>query len=83
MERWRAVLIALDQLVNALVGGMPDETISARAWRKQDTRRWRIAARVINAAFFDADHCRVAYELEMRRAQLPAEYRTTMLCRSS
>ena len=26
------VLIAIDQLVNALIGGYPDETLSASAW---------------------------------------------------
>ena len=29
------LLIALDQLANALIGGHPDETLSARAYRWQ------------------------------------------------
>lgn len=28
------VLIALDQLANALIGGWPDESLSSRAWRE-------------------------------------------------
>lgn len=29
-------LIALDQLVNVMLGGQADETLSARAWRNRD-----------------------------------------------
>jgi predicted alpha-1,6-mannanase (GH76 family) len=67
----RHVLIALDQLFNALVGGWPDETLSAYAWRKQD---WRYKA--INALFFwQMNHCRAAYEAERLRHHLPPEER--------
>lgn len=33
MTYGKKVLIAFDQLVNALAGGWPDETLSSRAWR--------------------------------------------------
>ena len=33
MTYMEGVLIALDQLFNALVGGWPDETLSSRCWR--------------------------------------------------
>jgi hypothetical protein len=65
------VLIALDQLLNALFGGWADETLSAYAHRKSDWRReW------INALFFwQPDHCALSYWAERNRKQLPPEYR--------
>ena len=33
MNRGKAILIALDQLLNTLTGGWPDETMSSRAYR--------------------------------------------------
>ena len=64
-------LIWLDQGANTILGGWPDETLSAYAWRQQD---WRYKA--INTLFFWQDnHCRAAYESEKRRHQLPPEYR--------
>lgn len=68
----RQVLIALDQLANALTGGMADETVSAHAYRRNWT--WRIA--FFNWVFNDPDHCKDSYESERLRAQLPSEYRT-------
>ena len=74
----KAVLIALDQLVNALAGGWPDETISSRAWRwhLSGARSWPCglldaAARLVG----DRDHCRESYESERRGRQLPPELR--------
>ncbi len=51
------VLIAIDQLFNALIGGAADETLSSRTYRgavlaKYPRKRWRIWYRVINAVFF-------------------------------
>ena len=73
---WQKVLVALDQLANALAGGWPDETISSRAWRweKNGTRAW--TRKVIDALFFwDAEHCRESYESEKLGRQLPPELR--------
>lgn len=36
------LLVALDQLVNALCNGAPDETISARCWRLLSINLWGI-----------------------------------------
>ena len=36
MSRAKNILIALDQLINAVCGGWPDETISSRAWRWEE-----------------------------------------------
>jgi hypothetical protein len=65
------VLIAADQLANAVLGGWPDETISARAYR----RGWRIRMALINALFRDPDHCRNSFFAERDRAQSAKEYR--------
>jgi hypothetical protein len=65
------VLIALDQLVNALLGGWADETLSSRAWRTSKT-----LARVIDTIlWFDKDHCFESYVSEQLRTQLPPELR--------
>lgn len=69
------VLIALDQLVNTLLGGMADETLSARAWRHKldGSRSW--PCWLIDKLFFWQDgHCRQAYESEVQRRQLPDAY---------
>lgn len=69
-------LIALDQLFNTLLGGMADETLSARAYRqKLKGNPW--PSRVIDALlFWDANHCFNSYLSEKSRVQLPKEYRT-------
>ncbi|WP_314282987.1 DNA helicase UvrD [Haemophilus sputorum] len=72
------VLIALDQLVNALCFGAADETISSRCYRgavlsDNPKLKWRIAHRVVNALFFDAKHCYKAYKSEINRRQYPPE----------
>jgi hypothetical protein len=71
------ILIAIDQLLNAIFGGYADETISARAWRcRNKKRRWKIARAVIDGLFyFDKDHCYLSYVSERDRAQMPPEYR--------
>jgi hypothetical protein len=64
------ILVAVDQLANTLLGGKPDETLSAYAHRKQDWRR-----KAINALFFwQDDHCKLAYESERLRRHLPKDY---------
>ena len=71
----KAVLIALDQLVNALAGGWPDETLSSRCWR------WHLAgktwpARLVDWLFWwDKDHCRESFLSERQGRQLPPEMR--------
>lgn len=68
------VLIAIDQLANALLAGAPDETLSSRAHRMRvkGHRYWGWTARAINLLFFlQQDHCRQAYESELARRHLP------------
>lgn len=69
------VLIAFDQLANAVRGGHPDETLSAAAHRRHVAGKsgWR---NLINALFWwQEDHCRDAHTSELQRKQLPKEYR--------
>ena len=67
----RQFLIALDQLFNTLIGGMADETISARAHRRQ----WKKTEAFINWLFHDDLHCARAYISEMAGSQNSREYR--------
>lgn len=69
-------LIAIDQLVNALLGGWADETLSARCYRKRHKRIFRIAEAVIDSLFFfQLEHCKEAYRSERLRLQSPPEER--------
>lgn len=72
------LLIALDQLLNVLLAGWPDETLSSRAHRMDGSkRRWTLARRLIDGLFFwQPDHCRQAFESERLRRHLPPEART-------
>ena len=76
MTRTKRILIALDQLVNAVFNGWPDETLSSRAWRWElkGKRNWprRLIDRVF---FFDPDHCRESFQSEREGRQLPPEAR--------
>jgi hypothetical protein len=59
------VAIAFDQLVNTVLGGYPNETISVRAWRLGDLggdRRWALLRKTIDTIMaFDPDHCEETY----------------------
>ena len=75
------VLIALDQLVNALLGGWADETLSSRAWRTEAKGRLcgRMLRPVIDALAwpFEREHCRASFESERAQRQQPPEMRNT------
>lgn len=65
MRSWIwGVLIALDQLGNALLAGHPDETISSRVGKRvvSGTARWheKLLARVLN--WIDPNHVQDAIE---------------------
>ena len=78
----KQVLIALDQLINALLGGMADETLSARAWRtEQDGKMFgRLFRPVIDFIFIvitfgrDHIHCFRSYTSEVERKQNHPHY---------
>ena len=77
MRRYlKQVLIAFDHLINALLGGWADESLSAHAWRQhlEGKRNWPYL--LIDAIlFFDGNHCRTSYESELERTQLPPSMR--------
>ena len=71
--------IAFDQLINTITWikgdgfGWADETLSARAWRlRSQSNAWK---RINRLFFWDKNHCEQAYQSELNRKQLPAEYR--------
>lgn len=69
------ILLAIDQLANTLIGGHADETISARAWRMQHKRGWRLTRKVIDKLFWwEPNHCYQSYVSERGRLHLPKEY---------
>lgn len=45
------VLVGIDQLCNAIIGGDPDETISARCWRHRDNKAGYLAYKFIDSIF--------------------------------
>ena len=59
------VFTALDQLVNAVFCGYPDETLSARSWRCRDKKRWAIMVKVINFLAHNQHHCELAFAKEI------------------
>lgn len=70
------ILIALDQLVNTILGGMADETLSSRAYRhwSDGSRKW--PKWLIDHLFFwQTEHCRQAFESEINRSHLPEKMR--------
>lgn len=72
------LLIAIDQLFNALCGGSPDETLSARCWRKREREPWKAFRVCIDYIFFwQKEHCKFAWQSEMKRLQLPSIYQNT------
>lgn len=81
-KKWALnVLIAVDQLVNAIFSGSPDETISSRCYRgavlaENPKLKWRVMHKVINGLFFDNNHCETSYQSEVHRRQYPPEFQS-------
>lgn len=72
----KKVLIAIDQLINTLIGGWPDETLSSQAhrWEQAGKRSW--TRKMIDAIFFwEERHCYSSYISEREGRQLPPELR--------
>lgn len=75
------VAIAIDQLINALLGGYADETLSARAHRMRVKKQpyWGWTANMIDRGFFwQKAHCEAAYKAEQQRKHLPAEFQCNL-----
>lgn len=71
------ILLAVDQLANALTGGWADETISSRAYRNREVSAfWKIGHKLINALFFfQPNHCYEAYMSEVNGTQQSPDLR--------
>lgn len=68
---WFQLAVATDQWFNTLFGGWADSTLSARAHRLKIQRGRKIPSMLINLMFFwQADHCKEAYESELARLHL-------------
>ena len=72
------IIIAVDQLINAVFRGWADETLSARAFRNsaQGKSKWKRIERNINLLFMDKDHCHQAFCNEQERRHMPPAYRS-------
>ena len=75
------ILIAIDQLVTAILGGFPDETLSSYAYRMHiQNKPWgRIWRPTIDWLFswqsYPDGHCKQSYDDERARSQLPPDMR--------
>lgn len=73
------ILVGLDQFVNTIFAGYPDETLSARSWRKARAGQWfwRLLRIVIDLIFRviarEVNHCQASFENEEARGHSPAE----------
>lgn len=72
------LLVAIDQLLNTLRGGSPDETLSSAAYRTE------VKGRILGCVFrpvidfifrpWEKHHCHGAYLSELSDRQLPKEF---------
>lgn len=66
--------ISVDQLLNTILGGAPDETLSSRAYRADMDGKilGKLLRPTIDLLFFwQAHHCHESYLSEIRRSQQP------------
>jgi len=78
MSYWLALFVAIDQLLNVMLFGSPDETLSSRAYRADRDGKvfGKLFRPCIDALFFwQAQHCYQAYLSELRRKQYSANFR--------
>ncbi len=78
MNYFAGVAIAADQLLNALIGGWPDETLSSYAHRMREKGQpyWSWTAGAIDFLFFwQSSHCEMAHKEELQRRQAPPSTR--------
>lgn len=66
------ILISLDQLANSVLCGLPDETLSSRAYRTEQTGAilGKFFRPLIDCVlFWDYQHCYNSYLSEIKRKQ--------------
>jgi len=54
------LLISIDQLLNTILGGYPDETLSSRMGKQEDCKACNFICRVLDV--FEKDHCKKSIE---------------------
>lgn len=66
------VLLCTSMLLNAVLGGWHDESLSARAWRLEfHRRRWHFMRVLIDRLFWwEPAHCQAAYFADQKRRSL-------------
>lgn len=80
MTYFKNILIAISQLFNSLLFGYPDETLSARAYRKSFERNqlFTVIMFCLDLIFFvftlKLNHCKRAYEAEVLKEQQDQSY---------
>nr|WP_294508966.1 pseudouridine synthase [uncultured Bilophila sp.] len=78
MNYGKRILIAADQLVNAVLGGYTDECLSSRCWwwERDGKRAWpRKTVDFLFRLVGDMGHCKRSYENEVAGKQRPPEMR--------
>lgn len=61
MKYIRNILIGIDQLINTITGGSPDETLSSRVYRyREDSRIAWAVWKVLD--WIETDHCKNSLE---------------------
>lgn len=77
--RFARVLLALDYLLNTMLGGWHDEWVSTRAWRlRNQSRVWgfmRAAIDGVARACGQKNHCFWSYVSDQMHRALPPERR--------
>lgn len=74
------LLLGLDQLLNVILAGYPDETFSARVYRKALAGQWFWRALrwlidgFFNLAFRQESHCFKSYQSESAHGHSPREF---------
>lgn len=58
------LLISIDQLINTIFGGAPDQTISSRLWKHRDNRVAYMLVIIVDLIFHwhEQEHCRKSFE---------------------
>lgn len=77
MAYLKNLLISADQFANTVAGGSPDETLSSRAYRAEQSNNTlgKILRPTIDLLFFfDAPHCYNSYLSEVHKRQLPLHF---------
>lgn len=67
-RRWFNVLIGIDQLGNAYLGGDPDETISSRAAKNSHVWGWHVLGVILNK--IDPGHLQRSLERDEGKDQI-------------